>query len=78
LDPATRIQAGAERWTGQPPQDGLTAAGEAEASIASLELAIYQPQTVTLELFASKAALTLFGNSAESDAGEEGGDDGES
>jgi len=50
-------------------QDGLTAAGGAEASIASIELAIYQPQTVTFELFASKAAITLYGNSAVGDSG---------
>jgi len=50
-------------------QDGLTAAGEAEASIASIELAVYQPQTVAIELFASKVALTLYGNPAVSDSG---------
>jgi hypothetical protein len=53
-------------------QDGLTAAGEAEASIASIELAIYRPQTVTLELFASKVALTLHGNPAGSGSGTAG------
>ena len=50
-------------------QDGLTAAGEAEAPIASIELAIYQPQTVAIELFASKVAITLFGNPAVGNSG---------
>ena len=50
-------------------QDGLTAAGEAEVSIASIELAIYQPQTVAIELFASKVAITLHGNPAVSNSG---------
>jgi hypothetical protein len=49
-------------------QDGLTAAGE-EVSIASIELAIYRPQTVAIELFASKVALTLYGNPAVSGSG---------
>jgi hypothetical protein len=49
-------------------QDGLTAAGEAEAPIASIELALYQPQTTTIELFASKVAITLSGNSAGSNS----------
>jgi hypothetical protein len=55
-------------------QEGLTAAGEAEAPIASIELAIYQPQTVTIELFAAKVAITLSGNPAGSTSG--GGDAG--
>ena len=55
-------------------QDGLVAAGEAEAPIASIELVIYQPQTVTIELFASKVAITLSGNPAGSNSG--GGDAG--
>ncbi len=50
-------------------QDGLTAAGEVEAPIASIELAVYQPQTVTIELFASKVAITLSGNPAGSNSG---------
>src|SRR5262245_13207590 len=50
-------------------QDGLTAAGEAEVSIASIELAIYQPQTVAIELLASKVAITLHGNPAVSSSG---------
>ena len=54
-------------------QEGLTAAGEAGAPIASIELAVYQPQTVTLELFASKVAITLHGNPAGSGSG--GGED---
>jgi hypothetical protein len=53
-------------------QDGLVAAGEAEAAIASIELAIYQPQTVTIELFASKVAITLHGNPAVGDPGNAG------
>jgi hypothetical protein len=55
-------------------QDGLAADGEAEAPIASIELAVYQPQTVTIELFASKVAITLSGNPAGSGSG--GGDTG--
>ena len=55
-------------------QDGLAAAGEAEAPIASIELAVYQPQTVTIELFESKVAITLHGNPAGSGSG--GGDTG--
>ncbi len=58
-------------------QEGLAAAGEAEAAIASIELAVYQPQTVTLELFASKVAITLHGNAAVSDSGGGNGDTGE-
>jgi len=54
-------------------QEGLTAAGEAEARIASIELAVYRPQGVTLELFASKVAITLHGNPAGSGSG--GGED---
>jgi hypothetical protein len=50
-------------------QNGLAAAGAAEAAIASIELAIYQPQTVTIELFASKVAVTLHGNPAGSGSG---------
>ena len=53
-------------------QEGLAAAGEAEAKLASIELAIYQPQTVTIELFASKVAITLQGNSAGSGSGNAG------
>ncbi len=52
-------------------QEKLAIAGEAEA-IASIELAVYQPQTVTLELFASKVAITLHGNSAVSGSGAAG------
>ena len=55
-------------------QDGLVAAGEAEAPIASIELALYQPRTLTIELFASKVAITLSGNPAGSNSG--GGDAG--
>jgi hypothetical protein len=47
-------------------QDGLVAAGKAEAPIASIELAIYQPQTVAIELSASKVAVTLSGNPSNS------------
>jgi hypothetical protein len=54
-------------------QEGLTAAGEAEAPIASIELAVFQPQGVTIELFASKVSITLHGNSAGSGSG--GGED---
>ena len=50
-------------------QEGLEATGEVEAPIASIELAVYQPQGVTLELFASKVAITLHGNPAGSDSG---------
>jgi hypothetical protein len=55
-------------------QDGLVAAGEVEAPIASIELAVYQPRTVTLDLFASKVAITLSGNPAGNGSG--GGDTG--
>jgi hypothetical protein len=51
-------------------QDGLAAAGGAEAKPAFvLELAIYQPQTVTLELFESKVAITLHGIAAVANSG---------
>ena len=51
-------------------QEELEAAGEAEAPIASIELAIYQPQAVTIEVFESRAvAITLHGNPAGSDSG---------
>jgi hypothetical protein len=53
-------------------QDGLAAAGEAEAPFASIELSVYQPQTVTIELFASKVSITLQGNSAGSGSGNAG------
>jgi hypothetical protein len=48
-------------------QEELAAAGE--VAVASIELAIYQPQAVTLELFASKVAVTLHGIPAVSDSG---------
>jgi len=52
-------------------QDGLAAAGvETEANPAfTLELAVYQPQLVTFELFASKVAVTLHGIPAVGDSG---------
>jgi hypothetical protein len=51
-------------------QDGLAAAGETEANPAfALELAVYQPQLVTFELFASKVAVTLHGIPAVGDPG---------
>jgi len=52
-------------------QDGLAAAGvETEANPAfTLELAVYQPQLVTFELFASKVAVTLHGVPAVADSG---------
>jgi len=51
-------------------QDGLAAAGETEANPAfALELAVYQPQLVTFELFASKVAVTLHGIPAVGDSG---------
>jgi hypothetical protein len=53
-------------------EEGLAAAGEAEATLASIELAIYQPQTVTIELFASKVAITLHGATAVGDSGNAG------
>ncbi len=59
-------------------QDGLVAAGQAEAPIASIELAIYQPQTVAIELFASKVAITLSGNPAGSGSGGDAGGAGSS
>jgi hypothetical protein len=40
-------------------EEGLAAAGE--AAIASIELAVYQPQGVTFELFESKVAIMLHG-----------------
>ena len=55
-------------------QEGLAASGEVEAPIASIELWVYQPQTVAIELFASKVAITLSGTPAGS--GSSGGDTG--
>jgi len=52
-------------------QDGLAAAGETEEAKPAfmLELALYQPQLVTFELFASKVAVTLHGIPAVGDSG---------
>jgi hypothetical protein len=51
-------------------QEELAAAGGAEAQLAFvLELAIHQPQPVTVELFESKVAITLHGNPAVGNAG---------
>jgi hypothetical protein len=52
-------------------QEGLAAAGaEMEAKPTfTLELAVYQPQTVTFELFASKVAITLHGIASVGDSG---------
>jgi hypothetical protein len=50
-------------------QEELAAASEAEAAVASIELAIYQPLGVTIELFESKVAITLHGIPAVSDSG---------
>ena len=47
-------------------QEELAAAGgEGEAKVGLvLELAIHQPQTVTVELFAAKVTITFHGNAA--------------
>ena len=53
-------------------QDGLAAAGvetEEAKPAFTLELALYQPQTVTFELFESKVAITLHGIPAVGDSG---------
>ena len=52
-------------------QDGLVDAGETEEAkpAFTLELAVYQPQTVTFELFESKVAITLHGIPAVGDSG---------
>ena len=55
-------------------QDGLAAAGETEEAqpAFTLELAVYQPQLVTIELIASKVAVTLHGIPAVGDSGNAG------